>query len=74
MKLNYVNVTKVFEKRITELKTLPKADMRFAKPSDYSELARNNESAWQLYLLWRELCEKQRTIEDEQRLMALVTK
>lgn len=71
IKLDYKNITEVFGRLIKDLKTLPKSDMCFAKPADYSELVRNNESAWQIYLLWRELCQHHRTTEDDQRLMLL---
>lgn len=71
--LNYKSITKAFEQRITALKTPPKRDMRFAKTSDFNELARNSESAWQLFLLWRELCSDHLNSDDENRLMMLAT-
>ncbi|EGU3395819.1 hypothetical protein H3J60_004547 [Salmonella enterica] len=71
--LNYANITKAFEKRITELKTPPKKDMRFSRTPDRNELARNSESAWQIFLLWRDMCSGHLNSEDENRLMMLAT-
>ena len=70
---NYSTITKVFEARIIELKTPPKKDMRFARQPDRTELARNSESAWQIFLLWRDLLGEHRQEADERRLMSLAT-
>ena len=70
---DYNTITSQFEKRIRELKTPPKKDMRFSKAPDRTELARNSESAWQIFLLWRELCGDHRASSDESRLMNLAT-
>lgn len=70
---DYETITLQFEKRIRELKTPPKKDMRFSKAPDRTEFARNSESAWQIFLLWRELCGDHRSSSDESRLMSLAT-
>jgi hypothetical protein len=71
--ISYKEITKKFEIKILELKTPPKKDMRFARLPDRNEFARNSESAWQIFLLWREICSEYLSNEDENRLMQLAT-
>ena len=70
---SYEEITKKFESKIYALKTPPKKDMQYARPPDRDELARNSESAWQIFLLWREICSKNLNNVDENRLMRLAT-